>query len=128
MKLSRLVDESFVKAVNELNQEKLPSSIAFNMSKIMERALVEQQGYFKSRAVLVEKYAERTEDGKVKMEESEGGQSISFGDKKEVFQEELLALNNTEIDIGKLCTSQELADTGVTMSGYQFNTLADLLV
>lgn len=130
MKLGKLVDQTLVKLLNDLNGTELPAALAYKVGKLVNKAAEEQKEYFKLREALIEKYAHRDDEGKYKTTTNASGQQIiDFGDNVEAFYKEITELDQTDVTIDIKIPLAALDKAGFQLTGGQINDLiaADLL-
>lgn len=128
MKMNLLIDPSFVESLKHLSNQQLPVTLAQKVGELITQAAEKQKEFFEMRAAILEKYAEKDEDGNPVLDTDDKGLSVyrlSEDNKKQVIQD-VQGLAAQEIEMGTL-SLKELTEAGATLSGAQINALKDVL-
>lgn len=107
MKLARMVDPEFQKALKKLNQSTLPLKVAFKLkgiSKVVQEQIIH---YEEVRMSALEKHGEKDPEGKVITKE-DGNVALS-SDGARAFLLEIQELVNMDVEVGTI-TVAELGD------------------
>jgi hypothetical protein len=129
MKLGKLAQDGFVKALNELNAKELPAALAYRISKVSSIAAQEQQEYFKLRAAVIQKFIKKNEDGSNKTALNASGEEIlDFGEDKETVSAELVSLEEQEVELPMIKIKlADLERANFSLSAATLNVLADVI-
>ena len=112
--------ESFAIESQRLERKDLPISLAFWISKNFEKIRQESQTYFEMKRKIAEKYSEKDENGKAKID-SKGNYEIQDMSK---FIEELKELQEQEIEIELNVINVKLQDLdGIKMTPAEMSCL-----
>ena len=122
MKLAKIVDPVFIKAINKLNMQELSLKTAFKLKGIIIKTDEERQKYNDVRQAAFDKYGEKDDNGGIKIDNN--GQVVMSKESTAAFISEINDLLSMEIDIPTLSVS-ELGN--VTMSSNELFIL-DFLV
>ena len=112
--------ETFLLESQRLERKDLPISLAFWISKNFEKIRQESQTYFEMKRKIAEKYSEKDENGKAKID-SKGNYEIQDMSK---FIEELKELQEQEIEIELNVIKVKLQDLdGIKMTPAEMSCL-----
>lgn len=127
MKLSQLVNEAFVKSLNDLAAKELPAALAYRVSKTILKAAEEQKEYWRLRGEMITKYVLKNEDGTHQTKDGPNGEKfLIFGEHADTVDKELLALGDQEVDIPKVKV-EDLIKSGLSISAGQIQDLEPIL-
>lgn len=124
MKLARLVDPNFHKALEKLGKQDLPAKVAFRLKGIAKRTREESQKYEEVRQELLQKHGKKDEGGALVLGDHH---AVQFDEGKYMeFAKDLAELVNEEVEISTI----KLSDLGdnITMTLEEIEHLDGLVV
>ena len=104
MKLSKIVDPTFVKALNKLNMQELPLKTAFKLKGIIMKTDEERQKYNEVRQQALLKHGEKDENGEIKVDDQ--GQAIMSNESMSAFITEINDLLLIDIDVPSISITE----------------------
>ncbi len=105
MKLEKIVDKKFQKALNNLLQQNMPLKTAFKLRGLNKKVKEEVEKYEACRHAALNKYGRKTEDGRLEIV----GKAVQFeSDGMDKFLRELGELGSVDVDVGHI----DIADLG----------------
>lgn len=125
MKLARLIDPEFQKALVALTKQQLPLKAAYKLRNVVKKVEQEFSTYEELRKGALDKYGKKKEDGSLETNEAN---NVIFSSKEEMisFIKELGDLTNEEVEIPTISVD-ELGE-GVKISAEEITNLEGLLV
>lgn len=124
MKLEKLINSEFQRALGELGTKSLPPAIAFRFRGIIKKVQEELTKFEEVRKAGLEELAEKDEDGKIKTDKE--GLVVFPGKNKEEMQKRLKELCEVEVEIPTVKLSE--LGSKVEISGFDALALDGLLV